>query len=272
MLEASVMKKETLSVAVAQLVISDADRKANMHKIEKIVHDISRCSNDAPDLLLLPELAVEGYAFTKNRWNEYPADDAVKNFYSELAAGVGMHIMAGFAETCDGKWYDSAGCFSPNGDIQIYRKIHLWSEEKKFFLPGDSISCMDILGWKVAAQICADVGFPELARRQALEGAELITVIGAWSKPYGYMWRNCCLARATENQIALAASNRLGDFVDGGAFCGVSMASDARGREVANLLEKPGWFTAQFSKDDMKEWRRFVPWFEMRRPEIYNPS
>jgi predicted amidohydrolase len=97
-------------------------------------------------------------------------------------------------------------------------------------------------------------------------------VIGAWSKPYAYMWRNCCLARATENQIALAASNRLGDFVDGGAFCGMSMASDARGREVGNLLEKPGWFTAQFSKDDMKEWRCSVPWFEMRRPEIYNPS
>jgi predicted amidohydrolase len=262
--------KETLSVVVAQLIISDFDREANMRKIEEVVRDVSRCSEAVPDLLLLPELAVEGYAFTKNRWEKYPADDTVKNFYSALAAGSDMHILAGFAERCGGKWYDSAGCFSPDGDVQIYRKIHLWGEEKKFFLPGDSISCMNIAGWKVAVQICADVGFPELSRRQALEGAELIAVIGAWVKPYGYMWRNCCLARATENQIALAASNRLGDFSDGGTFCGISMASDARGRETANLLEKPGRFIARFSKDDMKEWRRLVPWFEMRRPEIYD--
>jgi predicted amidohydrolase len=263
------VKKETLSVAVAQLVISDVDREANMHEIKEIVHDISHRSKTMPDLLMLPELAVEGYAFTKNRWNKYSEDDTVENFYSELARGSDMHIMAGFAERRGGKWYDSAGCFSPNGGVQIYRKIHLWGEEKKFFIPGDSVSCMDIMGWKVAAQICADVGFPELSRRQALEGAELIAVVGAWTKPYGYMWRNCCLARATENQIALAASNRLGDFADGGEFCGVSMASDARGKETANLLEEPGWFTARFRRDDMKEWRRLVPWFEMRRPEIY---
>ena len=266
------MKKETLSVVVAQLVISDADRGANMREIEKIVGDVSHSRETAPDLLLLPELAVEGYAFTKNRWGEYSADDTVTNFYSALAANSGIHILAGFAERRGGKWHDSAGCFSPNGDVRIYRKIHLWAEEKNFFHPGDSISCMDIMGWKVAVQICADVGFPELSRRQALEGAELIAVIGAWVKPYGYMWRNCCLARATENQIALAASNRLGDFADGGAFCGVSMASDARGQETANLFEEPGRFTAQFSKDDMREWRRSVPWFEMRRPEIYDKA
>jgi predicted amidohydrolase len=264
------MKKETLSVVVAQLVISDVDREANMRKIEEIVNDVSHRSEATPDLLLLPELAVEGYAFTKNRWEKYPAADAVPNFYSALAAGSGMHILAGFAERRDAKWYDSAGCFSPNGDVQIYRKIHLWGDEKKFFTPGDSISCMDIIGWKVAVQICADVGFPELSRRQALGGAELIAVIGAWVKPYGYMWRNCCLARATENQTALAASNRLGNFADGGAFCGTSMACDARGQEIANLLEEPGWFAARFSKDDMREWRYLVPWLEMRRPEIYD--
>jgi predicted amidohydrolase len=266
------MKNETLSAAVAQLVISDVDREANTRKIEEVVNDISRCSKTVPDLLLLPELAIEGYAFTKNRWGKYPADDTVPNFYSALAAGSGIHILAGFAERRGEKWYDSAGCFSPNGDVQIYRKIHLWGEEEKFFAPGDSVSCMDIMGWKVAVQICADVGFPELSRRQALEGAELIAVISAWVKPYGYMWRNCCLARATENQTALAASNRLGDFADGGAFCGLSTAIDARGQETANLLEEPGWFTVRFSKDDMKEWRRIVPWFEMRRPEIYDKS
>jgi predicted amidohydrolase len=266
------MAKETLSVAVAQLVISDIDREANMLKIEKTVSDISRCPNTAPDLLLLPELAIEGYAFTGNRWGKYPADDAVRNFYLSMAAGSGMHILAGFAERRGEKWHDSAGCFSPNGDVQIYRKTHLWGEEKNFFAPGDSVSLMDIMGWKVAVQICADVGFPELARRQALEGAELIAALGAWVKPYGYMWRNCCLARATENQIALAACNRLGDFADGGEFCGFSMACDARGQETANLLEKPGQFTVRFSKDDMKEWRRLVPWLEMRRPEIYNSN
>ena len=264
--------KETLSVVAAQFLISDVDREANMRVIEKIGYDVSHPQNTATDLLLLPELAVEGYAFTKKHWNEYPSDDAVKKFYSALAAGSGMHILTGFAETRDGKLYDSAGCFSPDGGVQIYRKIHLWGEEKKFFHPGDSVSCMDIMGWKVAVQICADIGFPELSRRQALDGAELIAVIGSWVKPYGYMWRNCCLARATENQVALAASNRLGDFADGGAFCGTSMACDARGQEIANLLEKPGWFTARFSRNDMKEWRRLVPWFEMRRPEIYNPG
>ena len=129
------MKKETLSVAVAQLVISDADREANMREIEKIVHDVSRRPEAAPDLLLLPELAVEGYAFTKNRWEKYTADDTVQNFYSALAAASGMHILAGFAERRDEKWHDSAGCFSPDGDVGFTERYISGARKKIFSIP-----------------------------------------------------------------------------------------------------------------------------------------
>jgi predicted amidohydrolase len=263
------MASETLRVAIGQFAVSDSDYASNMRKIKDMVEEMSLSSSERPDVALFPELAVEGYAFTERQWDTRPSQRAVMDFYSSLARDHDMHIISGFSEQDGDNWFDSSGCFAPSGYVGISRKAHLWGNEAKFFSPGECSAYINVKGWKIALQICADIGFPELARRQTLAGAELIAVIGAWASPFGYMWRNCCFARATENLLGLAASNRLGQSTDGGVFCGESMAVNERGVCIGNLGGCDGWFTASFSKKDMNEWRKTIPWLNMRRTDIY---
>jgi len=261
--------RDAIRIAVCQFAVTDCNPALNMAKIEQMLRDVSRAPGGKPDAAILPELAVEGYAFTAPYWNARPPEETVRAFYSRIAANSGINIIAGFAEEDAGRWYDSAACFSTDGGAAVYRKIHLWRDEASFFSPGDGVSYFEIAGWKIAPIICADIGFPELARRVANEGAELIAVVGAWSNPFGYMWRSCNVARATENQLGLVASNRLGDDIAGGSFCGASLAVNERGEILGCLGNEPGFFISEFSKSAMEQWRENVPWRKMRRPDVY---
>ncbi len=68
-----------------------------------------------------------------------------------------------------------------------------------------------MLGW--------DLTFPEVARSLVLDGAEVILVPAAWEQSSIAMWRTLLTARAYENNVFIAAANRIGEepsYVFGG--------------------------------------------------------
>ena len=85
-------KYKTLSVAVAQYKVSDTSRDANMRNIEEIILSVLSGGNMKPDILLLPELAIEGYAFG-DEWDKYQSD-CVQNFHSGLAKKYDVNVLA----------------------------------------------------------------------------------------------------------------------------------------------------------------------------------
>lgn len=178
----------------------------NLQKILTGLHDV-----DA-DLIVLPELALTGYYF-KDREElmslaEDPADSRSINALIKICKERDFHIVVGFAERTGDKVYNSAILIGPKGVEHIYRKLHLFNEEKNIFDQGDiPLSIQTIRGVKVGLMVCFDWAFPEVTRSLTLQGAEVIC------HPSNLVLTFCqeaMLTRCLENRIFAVTTNRYG--------------------------------------------------------------
>ena len=177
----------------------------NLKTIERFV------SQRRADLLVLPELCTTGYAFaskseTRNLAEQFdgPSVTALKRIARENY----VSLVAGFAELCKGKGYNSAVLIRPSGKINIYRKTHLFWNEKKWFSPGDTgFNVFKVGNVRVGLMICFDWIFPEAARTLALKGAQIIC------HPSNLVLPHCPASmplRALENKVFTITANRTG--------------------------------------------------------------
>ncbi|HCP32425.1 TPA: acyltransferase [Candidatus Acetothermia bacterium] len=165
------------------------------------------------DLWVLPELFATGYQFTAQEEAtalaepvpEGPTTQDLITFAHERRC----HIVAGLAESHESNVYNSAVLVGPSGFLTRYRKVHLFSEEKCWFTPGDiPFPVIDIGEAKVGMMICFDHFFPEVARTLTLQGAQIIAHPANLVMPvYAQLTMR---ARAIENGVFTVTANRVG--------------------------------------------------------------
>jgi predicted amidohydrolase len=94
------------------------------------------------DLIVLPELFATGYQFTSMAELEWLAEEVPYGPTCDAlirhARSNNLYIVFGIAERENGRFYNSAALVGPDGLIGLYRKSHLFYEEKLFFTPGDT--------------------------------------------------------------------------------------------------------------------------------------
>ena len=93
------------------------------------------------DLVVFPELATSGYLFLDPKEVEETASTVpgpMSDAFSKVAAETDTAVVVGFPEKADGVYYNSALIATPDGKVQVYRKNHVFNEEKLFFQPGKS--------------------------------------------------------------------------------------------------------------------------------------
>lgn len=115
----------------------------------------------------------------------------------------------------EGKLLNTAFLFTPSGEIHTQDKIHRtrWEKEKWATDHGDVLKVFHTPHGKIAILICYDIEFPELARRVAEEGAEIIFVPSCTDDRQGFLRvRYCCHARAIENQVYVAMTSTVGNL------------------------------------------------------------
>jgi predicted amidohydrolase len=152
----------------------------------------------------------------------------------------------------------------------VYRKLHLFSllGEDRAFDSGDRWLLADTSLGKVGVIICYDLRFPELSRRLALEGADVICVPAQWPKPRQEHWRTLLRARAIENQLFVVACNTCG-LIGKLDFFGMSMIIGPKGEVLAEAGEAAGEIGAHLDLQSMADWRAQIPCFNDRRPALY---
>ncbi len=164
------------------------------------------------DLIVLPELAFTGYYF-KDRGEllalaEEPTDSATIEALTALCKDRDLHIVTGFAERRLDKVFNSAILIGPGGIRHVYRKLHLFNEEKNCFDPGDTpLSVQAIRDVRIGMMVCFDWAFPEVARVLALQGADILChpsnlVLG--------FCQQAMLTRCLENRVFAITTNRFG--------------------------------------------------------------
>ncbi|HXO23464.1 MAG TPA: alpha/beta fold hydrolase [Streptosporangiaceae bacterium] len=177
-------------IAVAQLAITIGEPDANRKAAAAAVAEAAAAQ---ASLVVLPELCDSGYVFGAVAAQAQaeagalasPADDSdTLRQWHALAAEHQLVIVGGFCERGpDGKLYNSAALVDPSGTRAVYRKAHLWDQEKLVFTPGDAPPpVVEVAIGRVAVMICYDLEFPEWVRLAALSGADLIAAPVNW--PY----------------------------------------------------------------------------------------
>ncbi len=221
------------TLGIVQFAPRRYDVEANIAQVAALLSGVRA------DLLVLPELANSGYLYASpDELAPYAeAGDGSGPFLSalrDMATMTGGVIVAGFAERAAEGLYNSAAAVDAAGVIQVYRKTHLFLDEKTLFLPGDTgFRVFEYAGARIGMMICFDWYFPESARTLALRGAQII------AHPANLVLPHCQTAMVTrclENRVFAATTNRYGTeaLSDGRAltFTGASQVMDARGNRL----------------------------------------
>jgi omega-amidase len=168
------------------------------------------------------------------------------------------------------KVYNTAYLIDRGSLAGSYRKLHLFSlmGEDRSLDSGDSIMVANTSIGKIGAMICYDLRFPELARRLALEGADIIVVPGEWPKPREEHWRTLLKARAIENQLFVIAANCCG-VVGKLDFFGQSLVIGPKGEILAEGGYESCEPAAILDPAEMMSWRESITCFKDRRPDCY---
>ena len=177
-----------------------------------------------------PELFAIGFRH-EDYQNEGPGfPGPTTDFLSSVAEEHSAFAIGTDIEKIDDMFYNTLILAKPDGKIMgTYRKMHPFQEERTVFKGGDMMALFDCSGIKVGVQICYDIRFPEVSRKLALEGAELVLVPAAFPDPRNEHWNTLVRARAIENQLFVAAVNRIGFGFDGKTYFGHSQMVDPWG-------------------------------------------
>lgn len=173
---------------------------------------VSALDSTRADLIVLPELAFTGYYFQSREelfdLAEEPNKSTTIKSLHELCKKNNFHIVTGFAERSNDQVFNSSILIGPTGVEHIYRKIHLFNEEKHTFDPGDRpFSIQEINGVKVGMMVCFDWAFPEAMRTLTLMGAQVIC------HPSNLVLSFCqeaMITRCLENRVFAITTNRYG--------------------------------------------------------------
>jgi predicted amidohydrolase len=167
-------------VAAAQ-VAADVTRAPTA---ERLVEAVRAAAAEGADLVVLPELAPSGCCFrdADEAWAAgEPLDGPSVSALRRVSRELPVTVVAGVALR-EGDLLSNAAVVVQDGDVLgVYRKSHLWSEEKLFFTPADEGPLLVTTRCGVVAVlICYDLEFPELVRIAAEAGADIVTVPANW--------------------------------------------------------------------------------------------
>jgi predicted amidohydrolase len=221
-----------VTVAVCQLGPVLGEVSANLRTVEVAV---LRAVDDGARVVVLPELVTTGYVFNsaqEARGLAERVDGPSLQAITELAAMHDLVIVGGFAELAAGdEVYNSAFLIDRSGVRAVYRKAHLWADERRWFTPGKQPPpVVDTDSGRVGILVCYDLEFPEWTRIAALAGADLLCVPTNWpasSLPKGERPIEVVRAQATASvdRVFVAVCDRVGpergtDWVGGSAIVG----------------------------------------------------
>ena len=280
------MEFHTLKIALLQMRPT-----GNLHdNLKKSAHMISQAVEQGAQLICLPELFTSPYFPQEENAQHFSLTESIpgptSKFLADQAQKYQVTIVGGsiFEKSPEGKYYNTALVIDPTGYIcGKYRKTHIPHDpfyyEKFYFTPGD-LGFIQVKTHKftISPLICYDQWFPEPARINTLQGAQLLvypTSIGWFPRlrndePFSAQrWENVMCSHASMNGIYVAAVNRVG-VDDNLEFWGGSFIADPFGNIVVkgSSTEEEviiGEISTEKIYDSQEGWR----FLQNRRTDLY---
>ena len=262
-------------VAAAQMT-STGDRARNLDTALRLVDE---AADRGARFVGLPE----NFAFMGREEERIAGAEAVDGptvtALRERARARRIFVLAGsIAERVDapGKTANTSVLVADDGAIAaVYRKIHLFDvnipdgaryAESETVLPGAETVVTSTSLARIGLSVCYDLRFPELYRRLATEGAELLTIPAAFTLYTGKdHWEVLVRARAIENLAYVIAPAQWGCHSPSRVTYGNAMIVDPWGTVLARCGDGVGVCVAPFSRERLAQVRRELPSLDHRR-------
>jgi len=227
--------------------------KANL---DSCVDHLQRCVDaTGAELVVLPETATTGFSpgmDAERLWDlvaEVPGP--LTEPVQEATRRLGVHTVLGTYERgpSRGEVYNTAVLVGPGGDVLgAYRKTHLFCGEDRagggWVTPGDRALVVDTGLAKIGLIICFDGDYPELARAEAVMGAEVICRPSALLRSAD-IWELTNRARAYDNHVFVVGANATGIDPAGLIYFGNSMIVTPIADVLARAASHEGWVSAR---------------------------
>jgi predicted amidohydrolase len=159
--------------------------------------------------------------------------------------------------------------------LAAYRKIHLFDvnipdgaryAESEVVAPGDQVIIAPTPLGRIGLSICYDLRFPELYRKLAGFGAQLISIPAAFTLFTGKdHWEVLLRARAIENLAYVMAPAQVGNHSAKRQTFGNAMVIDPWGVVLARCPDGEGVCVAPFSRARLERVRQELPALKHRK-------
>lgn len=230
---------------------------------------LRRVAEQGARLAVLPEMWSCGYDY-RNLTELAKETPRVLEETQKECLKLDLVTVGSLPELEDGHIYNTAYVIDKGEIVGSYRKLHLFStmHEDRFLSPGQHSLAIDTSVGKLGIAICYDLRFPELFRKLALEGAEIICIPAEWPKPRQEHWKTLLRARAIENQLFVIAANCCGPQgkLD---FTGLSQLISPLGDVLQIAAEDNIELVAKFDFSEMETYRKKIDILNDRRADIY---
>ncbi|GAA5317380.1 MAG: NAD+ synthase [Candidatus Pelagadaptatus aseana] len=186
------------------------------------------------DIVVFPELTLTGY----------PPEDLLLRDSLELrinraleaiqGASIQAAVVLGYPRRVAGRVFNMAGVIDGGELTAEYAKQYLPNyrvfDEKRYFVPGDSVCVVRVRGIKAALTICEDIWQYEPMRQANEAGAQIMLNLNASPFHLGKLEerRELLHERAREGKMPIIYVNQVGGQ-DELIFDGASMVADAEG-------------------------------------------
>ena len=223
--------------------------------LDKCVDFTRRCVDaTGAELVVLPESATTGFTpdcSVEELWDlvsEIPGP--VTEPMQQVAKDLGVYAVLGTYERGPerGVVYNSSVLIGRDGEVLgVYRKTHPFCTEHVdgggWVTPGTTVTVCDTDLGRIGMIICFDGDYPELARIQAVQGAEVICRPSALLRSAD-IWELTSRARAYDNHVFIVGANATGIDPAGVLYFGNSHIVTPTAHIAAKAASHEGWVSA----------------------------
>jgi len=230
---------------------------------------LQRVSQQGAKLAVLPEMWSCGYDYRNLAALAKETPRVLQELQNECRK-LDLVTIGSLPELADGTIYNTAYVIDRGEIVGSYRKLHLFStmREDQFLGSGNHSLVVDTSVGRLGVAICYDLRFPEMFRKLALEGAEIVCIPAEWPKPRQEHWKTLLRARAIENQLFVIAANCCGKQgkLD---FFGLSQLISPLGNVLQLAAEENTELVATFDFAEMEDYRKKINILNDRRADVY---
>ena len=273
----------TVRVATVQCALGGTI-DANVERVSKLVEE---AAERGAQVVLIPELFEGPYFCKTQRIENFALATPLEGHptvvrMQGLAKKHSLVLPVPFFEKDGPHYYNSVAMVDADGALLgLYRKTHIPDgpgyQEKYYFRPGDlGLKVWSTRYGRIGVAICWDQWFPEVARKMAAQGAQLLlypTAIGTEPMTPELdtkdLWQRAMVGHAVCNVVPVAAANRIGDE-DGQRFYGSSFVVNHSGDMVAEMgRDEEGVAIAELDLTVATQEQAAFGFFRDRREELY---